>query len=91
MIKLEKNARAILTDSGGIQKEAFWLRVPCITLRDETEWVETVKFGWNRLVGADCDKILSAVKSIGSGEDVDFKDEYSAEKMVEVLKKCILK
>jgi UDP-N-acetylglucosamine 2-epimerase len=90
MIKLEKNSRAILTDSGGIQKEAFWLRVPCITLRDETEWVETVKFGWNRLVGADCDRILSAVKSIGPGEDVDFKDEYSAEKMVGVLRelKC---
>ena len=86
MIKLEKNSRAILTDSGGIQKEAFWLKVPCITLRDETEWVETVKFGWNRLVGADYDIILSAVKSIGPGEDVDFKDEYSAEKMVGVLR-----
>jgi len=85
MIKLEKNAKAILTDSGGVQKEAFWLKVPCITLRDETEWVETVKSGWNRLVGADCDKILSIVKNTGPGEDVDFKDEYSAEKMVAVL------
>ena len=85
MINLEKNARAILTDSGGIQKEAFWLRVPCITLRDETEWVETVKFGWNRLVGADCDRIISAVKSIGPGEDVDFKDEYSAPKICKIV------
>jgi len=85
MIKLEKNAKAILTDSGGVQKEAFWLKVPCITLRDETEWIETVRSGWNRLVGADCDKILSIVKNTGPGEDVDFKDEYSAEKMVEVL------
>jgi len=91
MIKLEKNARAILTDSGGIQKEAFWLKVPCITLRDETEWVETVKFGWNRLVGADCDRIISAVKSIGPGEDVDFKDEYSAEKICKIVAREIEK
>jgi len=86
VIQLEKKARAILTDSGGVQKEAFWLRVPCITLRDETEWVETVKLGSNKLVGADCNRIVSEVKSIGPGEEVDFKDEYSAEKMVEVLK-----
>ncbi|PMB78309.1 MAG: UDP-N-acetylglucosamine 2-epimerase (non-hydrolyzing), partial [Fervidicoccus fontis] len=85
MINLEKNAKAILTDSGGIQKEAFWLKVPCITLRDETEWVETVNFGWNRLVGTDCDRTVSAVASISPGVEVDFKDEYSAGKIVEVL------
>ena len=86
MIKLEKNSRAILTDSGGIQKEAFWLRVPCITLRDETEWVETVKFGWNRLVGADCDKIISAVGSLHPGVEVNFENEYATSKICEVLK-----
>jgi UDP-N-acetylglucosamine 2-epimerase len=85
MIKLEKNARAILTDSGGVQKEAFWLKVPCITLRDETEWVETVELGWNRLVGTDVEKILSAVKNLRPGDNVDFSNEFSANKMVEII------
>jgi UDP-GlcNAc3NAcA epimerase len=60
MVALELNAKTILTDSGGVQKEAFFYSVPCITLRDETEWVETVDSGMNILVGADQDKILSA-------------------------------
>jgi UDP-N-acetylglucosamine 2-epimerase len=62
MLSLEKNAKAIITDSGGIQKEAYWLRTPCVTLREETEWVETVDAGWNTLVGANREKILSAVR-----------------------------
>lgn len=62
MISMEKNAKAILTDSGGVQKEAFYLRVPCITLRDKTEWPETVECGANRVVGADPQAILQAVK-----------------------------
>jgi UDP-GlcNAc3NAcA epimerase len=58
---LASQARLILTDSGGVQKEAYWYRVPCITLRENTEWVETVEVGWNRLVGSDPDRIVEAV------------------------------
>ena len=67
MLFLESVARVILTDSGGIQKEAYWLRVPCLTLREETEWKETVESGWNHLVGTDNHRILHAVREIGLG------------------------
>jgi len=61
-LKLMSNARKILTDSGGIQKEAYILSVPCITLRDNTEWVETVENGWNILVGTNKERIINAVR-----------------------------
>lgn len=60
MVALEQAAEVILTDSGGVQKEAFFYQVPCITMRDETEWVETIESGWNRLVGASKDAIIHA-------------------------------
>ena len=64
MLTLEKNARAIITDSGGVQKEAFFFQVPCITLRDESEWIETLENGLNTLVGADKKKFLAAISRL---------------------------
>ncbi|UGV40622.1 UDP-N-acetylglucosamine 2-epimerase (non-hydrolyzing) [Methanococcoides orientis] len=68
MLKLMSSSRKILTDSGGVQKEAYVLGVPCITMRNNTEWVETVDDGWNVLVGADCGLIIDAINGFeGTG------------------------
>lgn len=63
-LALLRNASGLLTDSGGMQKEAYFFGIPCVTLRDETEWVETVKLGWNRLAGADTERIVAAVGAL---------------------------
>jgi len=87
MLLLESNARCVLTDSGGVQKEAFFFGVPCVTLRDETEWPETVDCGWNVLAGCDIDRIVAAAKRpLPQGErPALFGDGHAAEKIVEVL------
>lgn len=61
MIKLQRNARVVITDSGGLQKEAFYLRVPCVTVRGETEWPETISLGWNSLCPGRAEDIEQAV------------------------------
>jgi UDP-N-acetylglucosamine 2-epimerase (non-hydrolysing) len=69
MLKLMSNSKKIVTDSGGIQKEAYILNVPCITLRENTEWIETVETGCNILVGTKHDKIINAINSFEGHED----------------------
>jgi UDP-N-acetylglucosamine 2-epimerase (non-hydrolysing) len=64
-VTLVERARCVATDSGGVQKEAFYLDTPCVTLRDRTEWTETAQAGWNTLVGADAEQIRSAIRSAG--------------------------
>jgi UDP-N-acetylglucosamine 2-epimerase len=87
MLQLEEHADCILTDSGGVQKEAYLLGVRCVTLREETEWVETIESGWNQLVGADTDAIITAVETWRpAGERPSyFGDGNASEKIVELL------
>ena len=88
MLSLEKSACKILTDSGGVQKEAFYLRVPCITLREETEWPETVELGANRLIGTDQTKIVGAVQEAEppfSDSPAPFGNGKASEHIVNIL------
>ncbi len=80
-------AAKVLTDSGGVQKEAYFFGVPCITLREETEWIETVEDGWNVLVGADKGEILTAIRSFNptGTQNKSFGDGRAAEWIVEIL------
>jgi UDP-GlcNAc3NAcA epimerase len=87
MLTLEENARLIATDSGGVQREAYYMGIPCLTLRDETEWVGTVETGWNKLVGADRKMILE--NWFGFSPPVEHPSIYgtgnSAQRIAEIL------
>ena len=86
-IKLESEAEVLLTDSGGVQKEAYLLRIPCITLRGETEWVETIEDGWNILVGTDTDLIVKMAhefRPTGKQRQL-FGDGTASQEIVKIL------
>jgi UDP-GlcNAc3NAcA epimerase len=88
MITYEAACSAVLTDSGGVQKEAFFFRKPCITMRDSTEWVELVNYGWNTLTGANTEKIISAIKNLNIPNEYPslYGDGNCAQKICNFLK-----
>lgn len=90
MLMLQKNARLIVTDSGGMQKEACFVETPCVTIRTETEWNETVAAGWNRLAWGDASAILDAIEHQKRHTPATpltiFGDGHAAEKIVAILK-----
>ena len=89
MMYLELNASYIITDSGGVQKEAYFAQKPCITLREETEWIETVQSGWNRLVGFEKSKIIEAITTLKTPENhpMFYGEGDSGRKILEILDK----
>jgi len=89
MLYLLKNSKKVLTDSGGLQKEAYFLKIPCITLRDQTEWIETLNGGWNFIVGADKRKIMKYLTFQDYGEIQNvFGDGNAAEKIIIKIINC---
>lgn len=91
MLYVLKNAYLAITDSGGLQKEAYFVKVPCVTLREETEWVETLENGWNVLSKIDENAIISAINRpldfLNLEQPLHFGDGMSAKKMVEIITK----
>jgi UDP-N-acetylglucosamine 2-epimerase len=84
---LEKYAKHIMTDSGGVQKEAYFFRVPCTTVRDETEWVETLQGGWNVLTGASKERILASLdrKNPDMASHISYGDKDVSARIVKVI------
>lgn len=86
MLSLLEGAGRVLTDSGGLQKEAYWMRRPCLTLRTETEWVETVEAGWNHVVDLDQEKIDTALNAAVPQESPEvYGNGFAAERIVKLL------
>jgi len=86
-LALLRNAEKLLTDSGGMQKEAYFFGTPCITLREDTEWLETVDAGWNVLTGADVRKIKNALQNFNpAGERKPiYGDGKASEKIASLI------
>jgi UDP-GlcNAc3NAcA epimerase len=85
MLTLVRSAGVVLTDSGGLQKEALWLGTPCVTLREETEWVETLRGGWNQLAGADPERIVEAASRVPEGRPPVTDREGASGRIVSTL------
>jgi UDP-N-acetylglucosamine 2-epimerase (non-hydrolysing) len=90
-IALLMAASKVVTDSGGVQREAYFFGVPCITLRDDTEWIETVEDGWNALVGSEPEDILDALEKFNPAgtKSKSFGDGHAAEKIARILDKFV--
>lgn len=90
MLILEKNAKKIITDSGGVQKEAYILKVPCITLRETTEWIETVEDSWNVLVGANKEKIIELANNFEpkNKQKEVFGDGNTSKRIKMIIRRC---
>lgn len=89
MIGLTMSARLVLTDSGGLQKEAYILGTPCVTLREETEWTETVVLGWNRLAGAETTRIIACVNAALAGTPSEHPNVYGDGTASEQIVRCL--
>lgn len=97
ILTMLKHANCVITDSGGLQKDAFWSKIPCITLRDETEWIETVELGVNFIVGADSEKIIHMIEFINERKmeirsrytQNPFGDGLASRKIIEILKEWL--
>jgi UDP-N-acetylglucosamine 2-epimerase len=89
MLRLEEGAICVLTDSGGVQKEAYYMRTPCVTLREETEWTETVAAGWNQVVGTRPDRIVAAAGRAGATRTLPhpvlYGDGFAARRIASIL------
>jgi UDP-GlcNAc3NAcA epimerase len=90
MITMERHARLVLTDSGGVQKEAYFMHTPCVTIREETEWVETLENGCNVLVGGDPDRMFEAARNAPAAGPwaLHYGSGDAGARMVEALTCC---